>query len=68
MTAEDAGERDPPDEFAAEIDALEREVRMLHDIRHGLASQPGIDVMVEATSGVIEEREAELERARRRQS
>ena len=68
MTAEDAGKGDLSADSAAEIDALEHEVRLLHEIRDGLASQPGSDVMVEATTGVIEAREAELERARRRLS
>jgi hypothetical protein len=64
MTAEDAGERDPSSDSAAEIDALEHEVQLLHQIRDGLASQPGSDVMVGAVTGLIEERQAELERSR----
>lgn len=34
------------------------------EIRDGLASQPGSDAMVEAATGLIEEREADLERSR----
>ena len=64
MTAEDAEELDPSDDAAANIAALEHEVRLLQEIRDGLASQPGSEVMVEATTGLIEERQAELERAR----
>jgi hypothetical protein len=66
MTTEDAGEPDPSSDSAAEIAALEQEVQLLHEIRDGVASQPGNDVMVAAASGLIEEREAELERARLR--
>jgi hypothetical protein len=65
MTAEDAGELDPSGDSAAEIDALEHEVQLLHEIRDGLASQPGSDVMVRAVTGLIEERQAELKRSRR---
>ena len=62
MTAEDAGERNPTSDSAAAIDALEDEIQLLHEIRDGLASQPGSDVMVGAVTGLIEERQAELER------
>ena len=62
---EDAGELDPSNESAADIARLEDEVQLLHEIRDGLASQPGSDVMVEATIGLIEERQAQLERSRR---
>lgn len=34
------------------------------EVRDGLASQPGSDAMVEAATGLIEEREADLERSR----
>ena len=64
MTTEDAGELDPSDDSAAEIVRLEDDVQLLDEIRTGLASQPGSEVMVEATTGLIEERQAELERAR----
>ena len=64
MTTEDAGELSPSGDSAAEIDALEYEVQLLHEIRDRLASQPGSDVMVEATTGLLEERRAELERSR----
>jgi len=64
MTSEDAGELDPSNDSAAGIARLEDEVQLLHEIRDGLASQPGGDVMVEATTGLIEERQAELERSR----
>jgi hypothetical protein len=64
MTAEDAGELDPSSDSAAEIDALEHEVQLLHEIRDRLASQPGSDVMVGAVTGLIEERQAELKRSR----
>lgn len=64
MTAEDAGELDPSSDSAAEIDALEHEVQLLHAIRDGLASQPGSDVMVGAVTGLMEERQAQLERSR----
>jgi hypothetical protein len=64
MTAEDAGELDPSSDSAAELDALEHDVQLLHEIRDGLASQPGSDVMVGAVTGLIEERQAELERSR----
>ena len=62
---EDAGELDPLERIAAEIARLEDEVQLLHEIRDGLASQPGSDVMVEASTGLIEERQAQLERSRR---
>jgi len=65
MTAEDAGELGPSSDSAAEIDALEHEVQLLQEIRDGLASKPGSDVMVGAVTGLIEERQAELERSRR---
>ena len=64
MTAEDAERLDPSDDPAANIAALEHEVRLLQKIRGGLASQPGSEVMVEAATGLIEERQAELERSR----
>ena len=64
MTIEDAGELDPSSDSAEAIDALEYEVQLLHEIRDGLASHPGSDVMVEATTRVIEERQAQLERSR----
>ena len=64
MTTEDAGEPEPTNDAAAEIARLEHEVQLLQEIREGLAEQPGTDVMVEATTGLIEERQAELERSR----
>ena len=64
MTAEDAGELDPSSDSAAETAALEHEVQLLHGIRDGLASQPGNDLMMVAVTGLIEERQAELERSR----
>jgi hypothetical protein len=64
MTAEDAGELDPSSDSAAEIEGLEHEVQLLHEIRDGLASQSGSDVMVGAVTGLIAERQAELERSR----
>ena len=62
MTAEETRERD----LAAEIAALEHEVQLLDEIRDGLAAQPASETMVGAVTGLIEEREAELERARLR--
>ena len=67
MTAEDADELDPSIDSAANIAALEHQVQLLNEIRDGLASQPGSEVMVDAATGLIEERQAELERARRPQ-
>ena len=64
MTTEDAADLDPSNDPATETARLEHEVQLLHEIRDGLASQPGSDVMVEATTGLIEERQAELERSR----
>jgi hypothetical protein len=64
MTTEDAGELDRSNDSAAETARLEHELQLLHEIRDGLASQPGSDVMVEATTGLIEDRQAELERSR----
>jgi hypothetical protein len=64
MTAEDAGERDLSSDSGAHVAALEHEVQLLIEIRDGLASQPGSDVMVGAVTGLIEERHAELERSR----
>ena len=65
MTAEDAGELDPSRDSSAESDALKHEVQLLHEIRDGLASHPGSDVMVGAVTGLIEERQAELRRSQR---
>ena len=65
MTIEDSGEPDPSNDSAAETARLEHEVQLLREIRDGLASQPGSDVMVEATTGLIADRQAELERSRR---
>jgi len=65
MSADDAEKRERSNEAAADMAALEREVQQLHEIRDGLASQHGTDVMVDAVTGVIEERQAELERSRR---
>jgi hypothetical protein len=65
MTTEDAGELDRSHDSAAETARLVDELQLLHAIRDGLKSQPGSDVMVEATTGLIEERQAELERSRR---
>ena len=64
MRAEDEGELDESDDAAAELEALEHEVQLLHTIRDGLASQTETDVMLRAVTGLIEEREAELERSR----
>ena len=64
MTTEDAGELDPSGDSAAEIARLEDEVQLLNAIRDGLASQPGSAVMVGAVTGLIEERQADLERSR----
>ena len=64
MTTEDAEELDPSTDAAAEIARLEHELQLLREIRDGLASQPGSVAMVEATTGLIEERQAELERSR----
>ena len=64
MTTEDAADLDPSNDPAAETARLEHEVQLLHEIRDGLAAQPGSDVMVGAVTGVIEERQAELERSR----
>lgn len=66
MMTKDAGELDPSHDLAAEIAALEHEVQLLHEIRDGVASQPGSDVMVEAATRLIKERQSELERARLR--
>jgi hypothetical protein len=65
MTAEDGRELDPSRGPAAEIAALQHEVQLLHEIRDGLASQPGSDVMVGAVTGLIEERQVALDRSRR---
>ena len=53
MTAEDAGELDASSDSAAELDALEHDVQLLHEIRDGLASHPGSDVIVGAVTGLI---------------
>ncbi|MGZ8697632.1 MAG: hypothetical protein ACXWZ1_09815 [Gaiellaceae bacterium] len=62
--AEDAGELDSSSDSAANIAALEHDVQLLQEIRDGLASQPGSDVMVGAVTGLLEERRAELDRSR----
>ena len=64
MTAEEAEELDPSSDSAAEVAALEHEVQLLHEIRDGLASQPGSDAMVGAVTGLIEERQVALDRSR----
>ena len=61
MSADDAGAHPHANEPAAVIAALEHEVQLLREIRDGLTSQPGSDVMVGAVTGLIEERQAELE-------
>ena len=48
----------------ADIAALEHELPLLGAIRDGLASQAATDVMVDAVTSLIAERQAELERAR----
>jgi hypothetical protein len=65
MSADDSGAQPHRNESAADIEAMEDEVQMLHRIRDGLASQPGSDVMVGAVTGLIDERQAELKRSRR---
>ena len=65
MTAEDARELDPSSD-SPEIEALEHEVQLLHEIRDGLASAPGSDLIVGAVTSLIEERRAELGRPRHR--
>jgi hypothetical protein len=52
-------------ESAADIAALEHEVQLLFEIRDGLASHSGREMMVDAVTGLIDERQADLERARR---
>ena len=64
MSADDSGPQPHRNESAANIAALEHEVQLLHEIRDGLASQPGSDVMVGAVTGLIEERQAELDSSR----
>lgn len=68
MSADDSGAQPDRSEFAAEISALQHEVQLLRDMRHGLASQFGAAVIVEAVIGLIEERQAELERYLRQPS
>jgi hypothetical protein len=64
MSAEDSGAQPRSDESAVDIAALEHEVQLLHEIRDGLAGQPRSDLIVEAVTGLIEERQADLERSR----
>ena len=64
MSAGDSGAQPHRNELAADIAALECDIRLLQEIRDGLASQPGSDVMVQAVTGLIEERRADMERSR----
>ena len=64
MSANDSGAQPHRNESDADIAWLEHEVQLLHEIRDGLVAQPRSDVIVEAVAGLIEERQAELERAR----
>ena len=66
MSVDDSGAQPHGSESAANIVALEHDVHMLHGVRDGLASQPGSDVMVAAVNGMIEERQAALDRSRDR--
>ena len=65
MAAEGADELDPPYESDARIDALVDEVQLLHEIREGLEIEPRTAVILQAVTGLIEDRQAELERSRR---
>jgi len=64
MSADDSEAQPPSDESAADIAALGHEVQLLHEIRDGLAGQPRSDEIVEAVTGLIEERQAGLDRSR----
>ena len=64
MSADYSGAQPRSDESAADIAALEHEVQLLQEIRDGLAGQPTSDEIVDAVAGLIEERQAYLERSR----
>ena len=64
MAAEDGVDLDPAGDAAADIDALEHEVQLLHQIRDGLVSEHVSDLMVDAVTGLIEERQEQLKRSR----
>jgi len=68
MTTEDAGELNPPSDARAEIEELEQDVQLLHELRDGLESGSGAEVMAEAVAGVLADRQADLDRARRQQT
>ena len=65
MAAEGAEGLDPSDDSDADIAALLDEVQLLGQIRAGLQAQLDSETMVEAVTGLIEERQAELEHSRR---
>ena len=64
MSADDSGAQPHRNESAEDVAALEHEVQLLQEIRDGLAGQPGSDVIVDAVTGLIEERQADLNRSR----
>lgn len=64
MSADGSGAQPQSAESAADIAALEHEVQLLRQIRDGLVGQPRSDVIVDAVTGLIEERQADLERSR----
>ena len=64
MSADDSGAQTASTSRLRNIAALEHEVQLLQEIRDGLAGQPTSDEIVDAVAGLIEERQAYLERSR----
>ncbi len=63
MPAEDMEEPDLSAGSAAVIAALAHEVQLLREIKDGLEAQSGSQMMIDAVSGLIEERRGEWEQA-----
>jgi hypothetical protein len=65
MSAEDAEREGAPSDTNEEIDALIHELELLRQLRANLDAASRSQVIVEALTGLTEERQAELDRARR---
>lgn len=65
MSTEDAEGVEASSDSIAEIDAAQHELQLLHQIRESLDAESHDEMMVEAVTGVIAARQAQLERSQR---
>lgn len=63
MSADDAEAQDRSNSSASDIDALINEVQLLQNMRASLKADAADQTMVEAVTGLLRERQADLERS-----